>query len=664
MIKYIEVLINVPINSSFTYAINDKNIDIGFRVEVPFGKNNSRNVTGFVINVFDILPPNFNIPKENIKEVIKVLDSAPLFTKEQIDLAMWVAKYYICAPGEALANMLPSAKKESSSGFFSLTEEDFSYKKHNLSEEQKKAISDILNSKDNNLHYLYGSTGTGKTEVFLSVAEEILKQNKGIIYLVPEIGLTHQVIESVTKRFGDTVAILHSGLTPTKKLAQWNRILNGEAKIVIGARSAIFAPVPNLGLVIIDEEHDGSYKSDKTPRYHARQVAMYRCKKLNIPLVMGSATPSVESFYYMNTSVIKKHCLTKRLAGGTQPQIETINLTDYALDGCISPKLEQEIRKTLDEGRQIILFLNRRGFTHFFRCNSCGFELKCKNCSVPLTYHKNQKKLRCHYCGWQIPMPTSCPECNSLDISYSGFGTEFIENEVRQKFVNAKIQRVDTDTLTKKGEFEKCLQDFKDGKIDILLGTQMVAKGLNFPNLKLVGIISADTALHLPDFRANERAFSLIVQVAGRTGRFFPDGKVILQTYNPYRSAIAFAANNDINSFYNYELKEREMLDFPPFCRLIRLVFRSSKEKLSETAAINASEILSKPIDQYKELDYTILGPSECPLTKIAANYRWQIILKGYNLKTMQQAVSNLCWNYKSPFGVYMEIDVDPVNLL
>lgn len=702
MAKYLEVLVNAPINSTFTYKaqiaqnndskvdesnngcfdfetdINDiktkkvrkskkkeenlispENILPGMRVEVYFGKKNARKMTAYVIRTFDTLPKNFNFPESEIKPILKILDSDIIFTQEQIELAHWISKYYICTWGEALANMLPSAKKESSSSGFSFEYDESSFIKHELSEEQETAVNQILSKQDNTLHYLYGSTGSGKTEVFLSVAERILAQDKGIIYLVPEIGLTHQVIEAVTKRFGSTVAVLHSGLTPQKKLNQWRRILNREARVVIGARSGVFAPMPDLGLIIIDEEHDGSYKSDKTPRYHARQVAMYRCAKLKIPLIMGSATPSAESYHFMTTGLIEKHTLTKRLAGGKTPDIDVINLANYQMDGAISPILEQEIRTTLEEGRQTILFLNRRGFTHYFRCHSCGFELKCKNCSVPLTYHKTQKILRCHYCGWQIPMPTACPECDSLDVSYSGFGTEFIEDEVSRKFPSAKIQRIDTDTLSNKNELEKCLTDFKNGNIDILLGTQMVAKGLNFPNLKLVGIINADTALHLPDFRSAERAFSLIVQVAGRTGRFFPDGKVILQTYNPYSSSIAFACKNDIDGFYKYELEEREILDFPPFSRLIRLVFRSSIENISKQSAASAAELLSQEAQ-----NFSILGPVECPLSKIAANYRYQVLLKGNDITSMQKAVANLMWNYKTPQGIYIEVDVDPVALL
>lgn len=669
MVMWLQVLLNLPLNQVFTYKVpekegkvsNDK-IQIGLRVEVMFGR---RKMTGFIIKVLDSLPENFDYPVEKIKPALRIIDEQPLFTTEQIELAKWLSMYYVCSVGEALSIMIPSGRRETDTGGFSFSQDAIEFEKRVLSDEQKTAVDEILKTKD--LHYLYGNTGSGKTEVFLTVAENILSQGKGVIYLVPEIGLTHQVIEAVIRRFGQTAAVLHSGLTGSQKLKEWHRILTKEARVIIGARSAIFAPVPDLGLIIIDEEHDGSYKSGTTPRYHARQVAMYRCAKLNIPLLMGSATPSAESWHFMQKGVIKKHTLTKRLSGGKPPEIEVVNLSEIVCDGCISPKLESEMRSTLDEGRQTILFLNRRGFTHFFKCNSCGYELKCKNCSVPLTYHKSENKLRCHYCGWQIEPPTTCPECSSFDITYSGFGTEFIEQEVRAKFPTAKIQRIDTDTLTKKGEFQECLDDFRQGKIDILLGTQMVAKGLNFPKLKLVGVVMADTGLHLPDFRASERTFSLIVQVAGRAGRFFPDGKVIVQTYDPYRAAIAFACKNDIDGFYNYELSEREMLDFPPFARLIRLVFRSADKNLAEQSATQALEILktySDKLEQAQQPSFDILGPAECPLAKIAANYRYQLLLKSNVMPPMQKAVANLLYSYKSPTGIYMEVDADPVSLL
>ena len=673
MSEFLEVLVNLPLPQSFTYKNLDsqnkkfKKAKVGLRCEVYFG---ARKMIGCIIGVSESLPKSCTVPEEKIKPILRIIDDEPLFFQEQIKLSDWISKYYLCSQGEALFTMLPSGKRETSFSSLSFEEDEKSFVQKKLSEEQEIAINGILNSEDKNIfHYLYGATGTGKTEVFLSCAEKILQHGKGVIYLVPEISLTHQVIEAVTNRFGNTVAVLHSGLTGSQKLKEWNRIINKEARIVIGARSGIFAPVPDLGLVIIDEEHDGSYKSGTTPRYHARQIAMRICTDKKIPLIMGSATPSVEAWQLMKDKKIKTHTLTKRLAGGCPPEIQIVNLSKPSPDGrktegAISPQLEDEIRQTLQEGKQTILFLNRRGFSHFFKLSSCGYELKCKNCSVSMTYHKVQKKLICHYCGWNLNSPTQCPECNSFDVGYFGFGTEFIEEEVKAKFPNATVERIDTDNLSSQKELQEKLDLFRNKKIDILLGTQMVAKGLNFPNLKLVGVIMADTGLHLPDFRAAERTFSLIVQVAGRAGRFFPDGKVIVQSYTPKRSAIYFACKNYIEDFYNEELEQRQILSFPPFARLIRLVFRSANKDVAENAANSAAEILESFIEKYNYENYEVLGPSECPLSKISANYRYQIILRSESIKTIQSATARFIYNYKNKQGVYIEVDVDPTNLL
>ncbi len=683
MAKYLEILVNRPLRQSFTYKNlpeHESDSLFGFRADITFGNSREK---GFIIGEFDELPENLGFEPSKIKPVKKIIDKEPVFTKDILELARWVSKYYICSLGETISAMIPSGKRESGAGGTGFFDEIDENSPKELSEEQEKAVRDILSDGGEKsgaaslFHYLYGATGTGKTEVFLCAARRVLDSGKGVIYLVPEIALTAQVVEAVTARFGKTVAVLHSSLTPSQKLSEWNRIMKREARIVVGARSAVFAPVPELGMIIIDEEHDGSYKSGNTPRYHARQVAMHRCLSLRIPLVMGSATPSVEAWHMMDKGLFRKHVLSKRLSGGAMPHIQAVNLSGIKQDfGCISPLLREEIEKTLDEKRQTILFLNRRGFTHFFRCNSCGFEMKCKNCSVSMTFHKSEKRLRCHYCGWNTEPPQQCPKCSSLDVGYSGFGTEFIENEVRSKFPTARVVRIDTDNIKHKGELSEKLEAFKKGEYDILLGTQMVAKGLNFKNLKLVGVILADTALHLPDFRAEERTFSLITQVAGRAGRFFPDGKVLVQTYDPNREPIAFSVSGEVDRFYENEIQTRQMLDFPPFSRLVRLVFRSGSEKSSLSAAEEAARILREIIAQAEKsgnlslelknqaLSTEILGPSQCAIAKISMNFRHQILLRADGIQFLQKMCERLLFGYTAPSNVYIECDVDPVSLL
>ncbi len=659
MSRWIEVLFNIPLHQSFTYKLKDEQIcSVGMRAEVPFGRQ--QKVTAFVINVMDSLPDGLDFDVSKIKEVRRIIDKEPIFDSAFVELARWVSQFYLCSHGEALSAMLPSGRREVKASGDAFIDDFIESKKLTLSEEQQKAVTGITaDNAKSYMHYLYGSTGSGKTEVFLQCAEFMLSKGKGVIYLVPEIALTAQVVEAVTSRFGKTAAVLHSGLTPSQKLSEWRRIISKEARVVVGARSAVFAPVPDLGIIIIDEEHDGSYKSGTTPRYHARQVAMKRCSADKIPLVMGSATPSAEAWALMNDGRITRHVLTRRLAGGAMPEISIIDLSKENLNGCISPQLEKEINETYKEKRQAILFLNRRGFTHFFRCKTCGYELYCKNCSVPMTFHKKEGRLRCHYCGWTEQPPAVCPECGSVDVGYSGFGTEFIETELAAKFPHLKTIRVDTDSLTQRGELQEKLDIFKKGEADILLGTQMIAKGLNFPGVKLVGIINADTALHMPDFRAAERTFSLIVQVAGRAGRYFPDGKVLVQTWNPARSAIYKACCSDFEGFYKEELETRRLSLFPPFSRLIRLVFRSKDQKDAENAAAFAAQSLQSDISGIE-----VLGPAECALSLISSNYRFQVLLRGEYLTPLQKHCNAFLRSYKVPQGVYVEVDVDPVSLL
>ncbi|RKX77998.1 MAG: primosomal protein N' [Spirochaetes bacterium] len=647
---YLEVAFNIPNSGIFLYhPKKDDPCSPGQRVMAPI-KNKLR--VGYVLGEREELPEG----DFEIKEIDRIIDKEPIFDRDFIQLAEWISRLYLCSVGEALSAMLPGGKKESTLPVFE-PEEPLSITQHTLAPQQERAVQRIKRSQSG-MFYLYGVTGSGKTEVFLHILKEVLEQGCSAIYLVPEITLTHQVMEAVKTRFREKVAILHSRLTPSQRLKEWMRIKKGEASLVVGARSAVFAPVKNLRLIIIDEEHESSYKSGAAPRYHARQVAMYRCSASKAKLVMGSATPSVEAYHLMNTGKILRLSLPERLSGGRMPDVSLVDMKRE--NRSISGLLIREIKRVHEEGGQTILFLNRRGFSYFFHCKTCGYTMTCRQCSVSLTFHKKRNIMLCHYCGYSTRPIQVCPACNSLDTGYSGFGTEKIEEDVQALFPELRVVRIDTDSVRKKGAMRQILNDFHSGKIDILLGTQMVAKGLNFPGVKLVGIILADTGLLLPDFRAAERTFSLIVQVSGRAGRFFPDGKVVVQTFRPENESIRYAVKMDMKGFYDQELKTREALSFPPFSRLFRIVFRGKSRSKTENIAEKFSDQIRRAVRDFAE----VLGPAECPISLVAGNYRFQIILKTSSFSKTHSLLSKEVSSFKVPTGVYMEIDVDPVSML
>jgi primosomal protein N' (replication factor Y) len=664
--SYLDVVFDIPLKQSYSYRIDEKGeAALGKRVMVPFGR---REIMGYVTGVSCKVPPE--LAAEKIKTIRRVVDKVPIFDQRDIDLARWMASYYLCGAGEALAAMIPSGKRTGTYSSFSDDEEET--ENLVLSAEQKDALEGISAMVDGaaGVHtkkaaspvmaYLYGITGSGKTEVFLRLAERMLNAGKSLIYLVPEISLTHQTAELIGRRFGSAAATLHSGMTGSERLTEWMRIRAGEVRIVAGPRSAVFAPVRNLGLIIIDEEHDNSYKSGNTPRYHARQIAMRRSAREGALLLMGSATPSAEAWKLMQECSIRRFNLNRRLSGGKTPEIIPVSLAKT--EGCLTNELKEEIRLTARMGRQTILFLNRRGFAYFYHCRACGFELNCKRCSVSLTYHKSRNKAVCHYCGYETAPPLSCPQCGSLEAGFTGFGTEFIEEEVRNTFPELRIRRADADTTGRKGSLKEMLDIFKTGGIDILLGTQMVAKGLNFPGVRLVGVVFADTGLHLPDFRAAERTFSLIVQVAGRAGRYFPDGRVIVQTLRPGDPAINRACALDVDGFYESELNQRSALNFPPYSRLIRFTIRSRKLEKSEQAAKKLALLAGPLLPPESDL----LGPAECPISIQNGNYRRQILLRGKAMGPLHRAAAITLDQYEQDRdpAVYIEADVDPVNLL
>ncbi|HON14783.1 MAG TPA: primosomal protein N', partial [Treponema sp.] len=621
---YLDLVFDVPLQQRFTYAQDEKGeAALGKRVMAPFGR---RELLGYVIGEREEAPEG--VAPEAIKKIRRVVDKEAIFGTEEIELALWMASYYLCGTGEALATMIPSGRRETGSESLLDEEVQIAETALALSDEQRHALEAILGTTDAgdtteaatklqqgpkpeqaspqrpSMFYLYGITGSGKTEVFLRAAEAMLAAGKSVIYLVPEIALTHQVEEAVQRRFGPVATTIHSAMTGSARLTEWGRIRRGEVRIVVGPRSAVFAPVQNLGLIIIDEEHDGSYKSGNTPRYHARQVAFKRCANQGATLVMGSATPSAEAWKLMEEGTITRLALSRRLSGGAPPNIKIVDLS--GTEGCLSDELKEEIRETARLGRQTILFMNRRGFSYFYHCRQCGYELTCKHCSVSLTYHKQLGKAVCHYCGYSVVPPRACPQCGSLEAGFAGFGTEMIEEEVQRTFPDLRVRRADADSTSKKGSLRETLDVFRAGGIDILLGTQMVAKGLNFPGVRLVGVVLADTALHLPDFRAAERTFSLIVQVAGRAGRYFPDGRVLVQTFRPQDPAITYACSADIEGFYRYELTQRKDLGFPPYTRLIRITVRSKQAEQADQAIQKLAGLLKRELPK----DSDILGPA------------------------------------------------------
>ncbi len=653
--RYIEVVFNLPLDGVYTYSLpEDFNREsrelIGCRVTAPFGR---RELTGWITGETDSLPEGLS----EVKPVRRVVDDQPLFDDSLLDLAQWISLFYLCTQGEALSIMLPGGRKEKDLPPLGLGGDapvaDGSAIV--LSGEQEEALQEIL-KRESSFYYLHGITGSGKTEVFLQAASALLEEGKTILYLVPEISLTHQLVDSLKSRIPVPVAVLHSHLTPSQKLKEWRRIQSGEARMVIGARSAVFAPLKNLGLIILDEEHENSYKSGSTPRYHGRQVAMKRCRQEGAVLVMGSATPSVEAWHLMETGAVRSLKLTTRPAGGSLPTVTVVDMKQSK--SLLSHELMLAMEQVLKDRKQVILFLNRRGHSYFFHCRSCGYEMQCRQCSIPMTYHKNRNRMVCHYCGYQENPLKVCPSCGSIDVGYAGFGTEHVEEEVARYFPDARIARLDTDAARKKGVLQDTISAFREGSIDILLGTQMVAKGLNFPGVRLVGIVLADTGLSLPDFRAGERAFSLIVQVAGRAGRYSSDGEVLIQTFRPENPAIALAAEGEWETFYRYERDAREVLGFPPFSRLIRIVHRGKQRN-------KVLQSLEECTDRLRKAGVTeCMGPAECPLGVIAGNYRFHTLIRSHEFSRDHNLVARQLEMCPVPSGVYREIDVDPVQLL
>jgi primosomal protein N' (replication factor Y) len=544
--------------------------------------------------------------------------------------------------------------------------------------EQTAAVDEIkkrLDSKEANTALLYGVTGSGKTEVYLRAIAETRRRKRTALVLVPEIALTAQVVDNFRARIGDRVAVLHSALSDGERRDEWQRIGRGEADVVVGARSAIFAPLENVGLIVVDEEHEASYKQDTAPRYHARDVAVARARATHATVILGSATPAVESFYKAESGAWGFLPLRERALSRPLPSVDVVDLREgYREKGqppsLFAPALQEAIADRLAKREQIILFLNRRGFAMFLLCRDCGYTTRCPHCDVSLTYHSRESKLVCHHCDFQKPAPAVCPQCSGQRLKPFGVGTEKVEAEVANLFPEARALRMDRDTTAKKDAHMKMLRTFRAGEADILIGTQMVAKGLDFANVTLVGVISADTALNLPDFRASERAFQLLTQVSGRAGRGRKPGHVIVQSFNPEHESIAAASEHDYEAFYRREIINRRELAYPPFTRLANIIAQDEDSRTAESRV----RILATQLGGRKSLldgakiiedgELVILGPAPCPLSRLRGKYRWHLLVKCTDVDTLRHRLREALRQLHPSERLGITLDIDPMSLL
>ena len=586
-------------------------------------------------------------------ELIKIQEESPFLMADVSSLVSYSALKGLVKKG--IIRIFP--KEVQDSGF--LREKGSDTKQITLTDEQEQAIREILEDYGKyQVHLLYGITGSGKTEVYIEIIRKYHEAGQSVIFLIPEIALTPQMLDRFDSRFGDTLAVMHSQLTEAQRFAEWQKIKSGECRLVIGARSAIFAPVQNLGLIIVDEEHENSYKQDNVPRYNGRDLAIVRAQKSGAQIILGSATPSLESWHNTQTGKYKLHRLKNRPLHYTLPKVKIIDLRDSQNPELITDELALAITERLQRKEQVILFQNRRGYSSFVQCLKCGKLITCQNCEISMYYHRDREEMQCHYCGHFYPIPRRCPSCNGFSFSYGSPGTQKVEQTLKMLFPSAKLLRMDSDSSS--STLKSMYQRMKRQEIDILLGTQMISKGLDFPGVTLVGIINADISLNVPDFRAAERSFQLITQVAGRSGRAEKTGEVIIQTYNPEHYSIQCASRQDFESFAIEEMDYRSRLSYPPTFRLARLLYQG-----------NDLEELVKEMDRLKRTflppqsgDLIILGPSPAPFAKINQLFRYHIILKGSSPAHIRAAVEYIEKGYQPQKGISKQLDIDPMMLM
>lgn len=537
----------------------------------------------------------------------------------------------------------------------------YDYKKVKLTMEQENVSLAIINSLGKaNTFLLYGVTGSGKTEIYMDIIEKVLQEDKSAIVLVPEIGLTPQIVGKFISRFGDIISVLHSKLSDSERYDEYRKITLGKSKIAIGTRSAIFSPFSSLGIIIIDEEHTASYKQENNPKYNAKDIAIWRSKYHNCPVLLGSATPSLETMARAANGVYTLLTLTKRAGNSVLPKVEIVDMKrEFKKENFIlSEILKLKIKDRLAKGEQIILLLNRRGYSSIISCKNCGYVAKCPECDITYTYHKVSNNLKCHYCGTSVPMLYKCPVCGSNDLKDYGLGTEKLEEELK-KLYNARIIRMDVDTTTKKGSYQQIIDDFGEYKYDILIGTQMIAKGLDFPRVTLVGVVSLDNSLLIPDFRASENTFQLLSQVAGRAGRSSREGEVVIQTFNPEHYSIKLAERHNYLGFYKEEMRIRKMLKYPPYYYMVLIGISSSDSSL----ALREADKIVKYLRNNLEHETILLGPAAANIFKVNRTFHYQVIIKYRNDQKLMSCLKFIDKIYQKNNKVNIEIDFNPVRV-
>lgn len=721
---------SVQVDRIFTYRIPVsliEKISLGFRVKVPFGKGN-KSLDAFVLelyeqcdsvnNIKDIINICDEMPLLKITdiELIKIMKKKYLSTylecikviiprgitkgiKSKSSQVLYVNKElegkFLNEPYKNIYEIIQSNnmrynKNELSKTFnkslssintmikygFLDTEEIIinrynekvysRYEEKTLNDRQQQSVDFIVNSKQKKF-LMHGVTGSGKTEIYMALVSYMLSVGKQSIVLIPEISLTPQMVERFKGRFGRDIAVFHSKLSDGERFDEWMRVKLGNVKIAIGARSAIFLPFEKLGLIVIDEEHESSYKSDSDPKFDAREIAYMKCELENCKLLLGSATPSIESYYKATINEIELITINERADGAAMPKVEIVDMREELMNNnrsIFSKSLHEGIIDALRRKEQIILFLNRRGFSTFVSCRKCGYVFKCKKCDISLTYHNTGEYLTCHYCGEKEKISKTCPSCGSNYVKHFGVGTEKIEQEINRMFPSAKTLRMDFDTTRRKNSYEYIYNTFKNKQADILIGTQMVAKGLDFENVTLVGVIAADLSLNLPDYRSFERTFQLLTQVSGRAGRGKKEGKVVIQTYNADNFTIQYAADNDYDNFYNNEIMMRKTMDYPPFTSILVITMSSEDENLLIKNIQNVGVNLKYRI-QYND-KITLLGPCPCGVSKIKNFYRWQIIIKGNIKETIAEEIKNLVYELvKNVYNsIRVSIDINPSSMI